>query len=524
MSRLLAATFLAALIVSIGVSAGALLFVGSTYSADAPAKADAAAPKSAAEIAADMVHRNGAIFEDWPTPKAAIVVTGLQAGYIEPCGCSGKENQKGGLSRRDMLLQWLAGKKWPIVTLDLGQQVRRFGRLQELKYQATADALKTMGYQAIAFGPEDLRLSTSEMFAIVSPVGNQPSPFIAANVGLYGFDEKILPGFKVIDAGGLKIGVAAVLGDSFCQTLNNQDVKTTPSAQRVKAIMPKLKAANCDLNVLLAHATPGESKVLAKQFPEFNVVVTAGGAEEPPAKVPMLPGTQTQYVELGSKGKYAIVLGLYDDGKTITVRSQRVPLDARFGESPRMIQALATYEDQLKELGLEGLGLKPRAEGDGHAQFVGSQVCAVCHTKAYAIWRKTPHAKALDTLAHLEPSRQFDPECLSCHVTGWDPQRYFPYSGGYLNIEKTPQLVGNGCENCHGPGSAHVAAEAGDKASAADLQRLQGEMRLSLTTDAARKKAIGICLQCHDGDNSIDFHGGEAFDQYWKKVEHHGKD
>src|SRR5204862_6463756 len=103
-------------------------------------------------------------------------------------------------------------------------------------------------------------------------------------------------------------------------------------------MVPKLNAANCNYLVLLSHATPEESKALAKQFPEFNVVVTAGGAEEPPAHPATIDGTKTQFVELGSKGKYAIVLGLFDDGKNLSVRDQRVPLDARIGESPRMKQ------------------------------------------------------------------------------------------------------------------------------------------------------------------------------------------
>jgi hypothetical protein len=227
---------------------------------------------------------------------------------------------------------------------------------------------------------------------------------------------------------------------------------------------------------------------------------------------------------LGSKGKYAIVLGLYSDGKNLSVRDQRVPLDARFGESARMKQVLSSYQDQLKELGLEGLGLKPAAFPSGRT-FIGSQQCGECHSKAFAIWKKTPHAHALETLVHLNPPRQFDAECLSCHVTGWEPQKFFPFIGGYASAEKTPLLAGNGCENCHGPGSAHVAAETGKvKASDADLKRYQVEMRLSLKSEAGKKKVINICLRCHDGDNSIDFHGGESFDQYWAKVEHHGKD
>ena len=49
-------------------------------------------------------------------------------------------------------------------------------------------------------------------------------------------------------------------------------------------------------------------------------------------------------------------------------------------------------------------------------------------TKAYEVWSKTPHAHATDSLVKPPNSRgniarHFDPECLSCHVTGWDPQQ-----------------------------------------------------------------------------------------------------
>src|SRR5262249_44349826 len=154
-----------------------------------------------------------------------------------------------------------------------------------------------------------------------------------------------------------------------------------------------------------------------------------GGAEVPPKEPQFVEGTKTRLIELGAKGMYAIVLGLYGSDPS-TIRYQRVPLDVRFGDSDRMKQVLASYQDHLKQEGLNGLGIKPVATPGGR-KFVGSQVCGECHGKAFAVWKKTPHAAALQTLANLNPPRQYDPECLSCHVTGWEPQKFFPFASGY---------------------------------------------------------------------------------------------
>src|SRR6187401_616745 len=48
----------------------------------------------------DPIEVNGPIFVDWPKPDVTLVFTGEQDGYIEPCGCAGLENQKGGFRRR----------------------------------------------------------------------------------------------------------------------------------------------------------------------------------------------------------------------------------------------------------------------------------------------------------------------------------------------------------------------------------------------------------------------------------------
>ncbi len=55
-------------------------------------------PSASAEPA--KAPRREPLFAGWPKPHLALFITGQQHGYIEPCGCTGLTNQKGGLVRR----------------------------------------------------------------------------------------------------------------------------------------------------------------------------------------------------------------------------------------------------------------------------------------------------------------------------------------------------------------------------------------------------------------------------------------
>jgi hypothetical protein len=478
----------------------------------------AAAPDRGADVSDAVVEtfreRNGVIFKDWPTPRSVLVITGELDGYIEPCGCTGKENQKGGLSRRQNFLRAIDKAGWPLVAVDVGNQVKRFGRQTEAKFQSIVDGLRAMKYAAVGFGPGDLRLPAEELVAAVAAVGDQPTPFVSANVGLLGLDAGITPKFRVLESGGLKIGITSVLGDEERSRIRNADVEFAPAAEALAAIVPELVAAKCDHLVLLSWATPEETKALAAKHPQFDVVVTAGGADEPPLELPSLPGG-ARLVELGHKGMFAVAIGFFADAAK-PVRTQRVPLDARWGESKDMIDLLGTYQQKLETLGLEGLGLVPIRHPSGR-RFAGSEACAECHQEAYDVWKDSPHATALTTLEEQKPRRDGDPECLSCHVTGWAPQRFEPFEGGFAGMKTTPQLAHQGCENCHGPAAAHTAVERGDvRASEAEQARLRQELVLTLSTPEGKQKAVNNCLECHDLDNSPQF----DFDEYWPQVEH----
>jgi len=90
-----------------------------------------------------------------------------------------------------------------------------------------------------------------------------------------------------------------------------------------------------------------------------------------------------------------------------------------------------------------------------------------------------------------------------------------------LSLERTPQLQHNGCENCHGPGATHVAAESGAGNPSADLvAKMREAMKLPIAGGVAERK----CLECHDLDNSPEFQKPGAFEKYWKEIVHRGKE
>lgn len=484
--------------------------------------APAAAPASAAGPAAVTPPLERKLFAGWPTPRLVLLVTGQQHGYIEPCGCTQLANQKGGLARRHTLAKQLTARGWPLVGLDAGNQVRRFGRQAEIKFHMTLDGLKTIGYQAIVLGTDDLRLSVDELVAATVPLEGQATPFLCANTAV--LDWSLMPDHKVVEQGGKKIGVTAIVGAQWKEDVSRDDIVFKDPAEGLRTVMPKLQAVKCDVLVLLAHASVAEAKELAREFPQFDIVVAAGApgdGTDPLYQPEVVEGAKAMFVQSGTKGMFAGVIGVFDDAET-PLRYQRVPLDATLDDSPEMLKLLKSYQDQLESVGLAGLGLRPVSHPSGNT-FVGSEKCGECHTKAYAVWEQTPHAAATDSLVNpverAEIPRHFDPECLSCHVTGWNPQRHFPYTSGYLDLAQSKHVQGNGCENCHAPGSAHVDAEEGTtKADAAMLAALRASMRLPKAL--AEKK----CIECHDIDNSPGFYEPGAFQRYWDDVRHDGKD
>ena len=144
--------------------------------------------------------------------------------------------------------------------------------------------------------------------------------------------------------------------------------------------------------------------------------------------------------------------------------------------------------------------------------YVGAKKCAMCHDKmakgnAYAVWEKSPHAKAFETLKSkeadeiakkkgLKKSPAESPECLKCHVPG----------GG--KVAGVTNSEGVTCEGCHGPASAflRVHNKKGNEAKAK-------EAGLVLSADNGK-----MCEKCHNSESPT--FKSFNFKEMWPKIEH----
>ena len=134
--------------------------------------------------------------------------------------------------------------------------------------------------------------------------------------------------------------------------------------------------------------------------------------------------------------------------------------------------------------------------------FVGNKACMGCHKAEALDWQRSRHAKAFELLApgrkpaekrrvKLDPEKDFqkDEKCIKCHTTGYKKE------GGFKDVETTPDLIGVGCEMCHGPGKEYREIH---KRMVLDFKR--SEVRAVGQTYATLGDKV--CEKCHGNEDS----------------------
>jgi hypothetical protein len=261
--------------------------------------------------------------------------------------------------------------------------------------------------------------------------------------------------------------------------------------------------------VLLLQGSVAEAKQRAAQFPQFQVILCLSPEDDPPDEPDRVGNTLI--VTVGHKGRYVGTVGVYRTGKKekpFDLYYQLVLLTPDFKTAMGQEAAnpmhvfLDDYARAVK--GGDYLAQYPKSQHTIQVDFkgatyVGSEACKKCHEKEYKIWKDSPHSKAYDSLAQAtRPAlRQFDGECIKCHVTG------FEYQSGYKDEATTPKLRDNGCENCHGPGSLHVKGNQ-DPALLKLMNPFKTQPNETAQVRTNRLNRLGFsCQKCHDIDNDV---------------------
>ena len=151
----------------------------------------------------------------------------------------------------------------------------------------------------------------------------------------------------------------------------------------------------------------------------------------------------------------------------------------------------------LASLAVAGLGVAAAIGGASPAaaardDYVGAEVCGGCHREALAIWEKSAHARASESLGRRVAARR----CLTCHSTGEAPAG-------------RPYFSGVQCEACHGPGHGY---------SPEDVMRNPTlAVDLGLRDLSSKEQRALLCAECHRSSTRLRrFDGVRA----WQRIVH----
>lgn len=289
-------------------------------------------------------------------------------------------------------------------------------------------------------------------------------------------------GYVIKETGnGLKVGIIAalseVLVDQYMQ--DKIGIKATPVREALKHDLAEVRSKS-DIVVLLFHGDLKTARALATEFPDIDIILDGHPTDQPLDKAEQIG--KTILATTKSSGKYVgkMVLDIAADRKITKFECEYLPVDKTYPDDEEMVKLVAQNDKDIEDYYARMRTQYTRYSTDTTQPrqpkpFVTVNKCRECHPAEFTAWSKTKHAHAWDALT--KDSRSTNPECVSCHTTG------FKLQGGFTSLNETPDLTQVQCEMCHGPGIIHSRRANKDYGA------------VSMTA----------CVQCHNRANSPKF-------------------
>ena len=482
-----------------------LTLSGCTGEAPAPAL-----PPLPPKVAPVTLGPDGAVT---PLRELIVAFTGEVRGEIEACGCP--TVPYGGFARRARALDQLRAEGLPVFVLDAGEMLVRGqvatdpGNRPE-RARAVLDLARGVGLDAWAPAPVDLLAGGLGVFAGTDAL---------AATWRDGAGGSLFPGATVIERDGVRLGVVGV----------NAPAEGLAAADPVEAVRAAMAAAGpADTWIALSNTSPADVLRVAEEVSGLGVVLsTRGGERDAPRAT-----KGATILETPDRGRYLTVLRVslasdganwhvVDGGTSTDLARERERLTlleseaARTAAAARIVALRARLESEVaghdvvlvedRPLGsdLDGpSALDARIEAFKARTTASAQVraasepevagyataaaCTTCHKERFNTWVLDPHARAYEAL--LPRKQELNPECVSCHTTGWGE----PGGNATLTDIAMRTYKGVQCEACHGPAGGHP-------------------QRADVVPHAATE---ATCTTCHDEANSPQF----DFETYRKKI------
>jgi len=410
--------------------------------------------------------------------ELVIVYSGNTLGELKPCGCA-KEEDQGGFERRLTYLKQVFANSKNILLVDTGDNFKEPSTQGKIKARYIMQAMSTSKYDAVIPGDKDLVYGESFLN------DDAPIPWLLSNAEL----KKINPPkirIKKLE-NGLTVAMLALIDPNLYYDAKHSGGSIKDPRKSAKKLIKKVKISeHPDVIVLLTHMKR-EKAISMLKLSGVDVVIN-GHIEKDTDIIDMthIKRNGKVFVQSGPKGQKMGELTVHIDSKGKKSFKQRIiPLDSNVKPDPEMIKWYEKYNREVEDLFFTSLETRKNKHGKQKI-FASEQTCLTCHPSKHKLWNLSRHSHAYETLNRV--NKAFDPECLSCHVTGWGSD------GGFISEVDTPELKNVQCEACHGPRLGHIKG-------------LQQNLKL----DA--KKA---CMNCHIKNHSPNFN----FSKYWPKIKH----
>ncbi len=430
-----------------------------------------------------------------PRPAPASILwllfTGGVEGYLENCGCSA--NQSGGLDKQIAFATRFRKDHPKSIILDLGrllpiEEGPRLSPEVAVQGEIFARLAARMGFDALA-------VSSSEIYNLHDLREARyfdPDLYICQNLQHSG--EGLFSAARLVKRTDPPVFLVSLFDPAASQgnraiedRLNRMQAPV--DAEALERLISE-KAPPGSLVILFGHISAVHAKLLLEKVPRIDLLLRASeNAWEPLDDFPNLYDprryghTLVLPANMRSYGLNVARLELGGDGGILDFDFQEIELDSSRTADPRTKEEISKlYEEAYRE--------EPAA---GHRENVasaysGAEGCAPCHAQQYAQWKGTRHYKAYLTL--VERRRNFVPECLGCHVTG--------YSDSSLSYAQLKIFGGVQCESCHGAGLGHIKTSG------------RSQLRAKISKE--------MCAVCHSPERSANFPG--QFHEKYEAIRH----